>query len=186
MSGLSEGTPLTWLGCPIKVSSMRTCWQFSRALFAVLCAVCCERVLAFPLGSAWHPPPGPLLTFLLPGAGGPKLLWEILVTPTSERSHPRGKPDFQWRCWCWEVPARGHTAVGEALAGWDHGSLQGKQGTWGGRGSSPELLGHGESRGLLFTSYFTSSVQKLIIYSSYQIETTFFILLLWIVLFIVS
>lgn len=109
--------------------------------------------------------------FLLPGAGGPKLLWEILVTPTSESSHPRGKPDFQWRCWRGEVLARGHTAVREALAGWDHGSLQGKQGTWvGGRGSSPELLGHCESRGLLFSSYFTSSVQKHIIYSSYQIE----------------
>lgn len=56
-----------------------------------------------------------------------------------------------------------------------------------GRGSSPELLGHCESRGLLFSSYFTSSIQKHIIYSSYQIEKkTFFILLLWIVLFIVS
>lgn len=152
--GLWEGpSSLTW-DTPLTCHEKLAVWSCP-----VYCAVCYEGVSALPEGCVWHLPPWHLVMCLLTGTWGPNLLCKILVAPTSETSHPRGKPELQWRCCGWEVPARGHGEVGETLANWDHELLQGEQGARR-AGVHPKLPCYCEWRKIPFISCFTSSFQK--------------------------
>lgn len=122
--GLWEGpvyltwvTPLTYQAWG-KVNSL--------VLFTVLCVVRESQLSRWAVPGIFLHDTLPLC--LLAGTQGAKLLCKILDAPPSETSHPRGKPELQWRCWGWEAPARGHSEVGEALAVWDHELLQGEPG----------------------------------------------------------